>query len=171
MLTKGSIIPNLFCLKLDFGPTHRAIHVPNTHIPETLHSEILRGSVEGIYRETLKLGGLASRVLPGDPSHIVIGIKTVSGGILTERPKPLTRLLWALRGCGVVLCTGGSALALSSTWSILNSVTLAIGILSLKTALDIPGPAKATSRVLIYPRAKDRKGFGLVIIPFKLANQ
>jgi hypothetical protein len=27
------------------------------------------------------------------------------------------------------------------------------------------------SRVLIYPRAKDRKGFGLVIIPFKLANQ
>ena len=29
----------------------------------------------------------------------------------------------------------------------------------------------ATSRVLIYPRAKDGKGFGLVIIPFKLANQ
>ena len=27
------------------------------------------------------------------------------------------------------------------------------------------------SRVLIYPRAKDGKGFGLVIIPFKLANQ
>jgi hypothetical protein len=25
--------------------------------------------------------------------------------------------------------------------------------------------------VLIYPRAKDGKGFGLVIIPFKLANQ
>ena len=28
-----------------------------------------------------------------------------------------------------------------------------------------------TNRVLIYPRAKDGKGFGLVIIPFKLANQ
>ncbi|WP_374502401.1 class I adenylate-forming enzyme family protein [Zoogloea sp.] len=27
------------------------------------------------------------------------------------------------------------------------------------------------NRVLIYPRAKDGKGFGLVIIPFKLANQ
>ena len=30
---------------------------------------------------------------------------------------------------------------------------------------------EALSRVLIYPRAKDGKGFGLVIIPFKLANQ
>lgn len=28
-----------------------------------------------------------------------------------------------------------------------------------------------SSRVLIYPGAKDGKGFGLVIIPFKLANQ
>jgi len=34
-----------------------------------------------------------------------------------------------------------------------------------------PAALVGTSRVLIYPRAKDRKGFGLVIIPFKLANQ
>ena len=30
---------------------------------------------------------------------------------------------------------------------------------------------RGLNRVLIYPRAKDGKGFGLVIIPFKLANQ
>jgi hypothetical protein len=33
------------------------------------------------------------------------------------------------------------------------------------------GGRYTVSRVLIYPRAKDGKGFGLVIIPFKLANQ
>lgn len=44
-------------------------------------------------------------------------------------------------------------------------ITADSGISALKAAAGEP------SRVLIYPGAKDGKGFGLVIIPFKLANQ
>jgi hypothetical protein len=132
---------------MDFGSAHPPVHEPNTHIPDELHAEITQGSVVAIYFETLKLGGLASRVLPGEPKCVVTGIVTQLGELVVGRPKSLTRLFWTFQCGGLTLCVVGGGLVMAATWAFAGMLSFAIGALALKSSFEIPNPARATRRL------------------------
>ncbi len=89
----------------------------------------------------------------------------------------LSWIIWAIAGYTATNLQFSSIMLATSL--VVSVIWVSIHIAELQNELNKAGnkesilltASRELSRVLIYPRAKDGKGFGLVIIPFKLANQ
>lgn len=138
----GCALPHLFCMRLDFGAECPLVQLVDVHVPPLLQTAIKDG-VTAIYREVLEHGSLASRVLPGEPSHLVTGVVSKTGGVVTGQPRALVGLTWGLRGVGLALSLAGTLLVVAGALPLLGMLGFAGGVLALKASCAMPNPHTA----------------------------
>lgn len=142
---EGRKITSLFHLRLNREEAPCARYLHNVHVPLELQNYVDRRAVR-VYSETLKVGGFASRMLPGEPTHLLLGAQAPDGVWAVAVPKVLTRARRYLTLGGLLLGVLGLACL---TFSTLNFVAVATFVVSshlLRTVIDIPTVSESDMR-------------------------
>lgn len=132
---------DLFAATLRRAATSVVTELDWVHIPRNLQPVFAENNVSTIYSEVLDNNRLASRLLPGEPTNIILGVTTKSGEHMTAIPRVLRIARGVLLGSGILLCLGALALLtlqVGGTWA---TVGLAMGALCIREAADIPHKA------------------------------
>ena len=137
-----------FC-RMKLGVGRDIFQLNAVHVPEDLQEPIASGNVLRICSETLKLGGVASRLLPGEPTYLVTGVLNKDGSLKVSLPSSLStarkRLFTGSLGLGVL----GTLLLAVSDWTLLAGLFFMASSHLLRSGVDIP-TAKTATKMLSW---------------------
>lgn len=129
---------NQFNLRVQYRPNGDFQHFIGVYVPETLQTAMQRGDVKGLHMDTLEVKSLASRLLPGGPSYVVLGIRCSNDEELRHVPAAYRTGRLMRHAGGAAACLLGCVLLSATRFAWLGAVALVIGTHALRTARQIP---------------------------------
>ena len=136
--TSSGTIPDLFDVRIEFANGPGLMRFSNVHVPFGFQCYFEANNVAEIQVDTLDERGLASSLLSGKPSHILLAIKTKNAEYVNITP---TKLMKAKKWVTVIaglLCAAGSYLLLPQPIELIACLIFTTGIFLLKAAKNIP---------------------------------
>lgn len=134
---QGDLTPRLWTMGLTYSEESQEV-LAWTHIPLELQDSIDQGDVKHAILSTLKVGGLASRQLQGEPSHVLLAVVTKSGKRVLAVPPVFAQLRDGLRAAGWALMGLGLVLLSQHIAPFSGGVLLTTGSHLLRTAWGVP---------------------------------
>lgn len=135
--TKGARA-NQFNLRMQYRPGGDFQNFIGVYIPENLQPAVLSGDIAGLHIDTLEVNSLASRILPGGPSYVVLGIRSGNGEELRHVPAAYTSARLVRQVFGAAACMLGCGLLASAQFVWCGAFALVIGTHALRSARQIP---------------------------------
>lgn len=135
--TKGALT-NQFNLRLQYRPGGDYQLFIGVYVPEQLQPALLSGDATGLHIDTLEVNSLSSRLLPGWPIYVVLGVRCGDGNESTHIPAAFTTARRRRHIAGLVACVLGCGLLAAEEFLWLGAVALVIGTHVLRTAREIP---------------------------------
>ncbi len=137
---------SLYQLCMRFAP-HPQERLGWVHVPSALQSFLSSNDVKRILHVTIDMGGFASRLLPGQPKHVILAVITQSGQHVFSIPPAFIRMRALLLGAGWGGTVLGVAMLFQSLAPAWGASLLLVGTHALRTAEGIPGARRARSSI------------------------
>jgi len=141
---------SLYQLCMRFGP-HPQERLGWVHVPSVLQSSLNSNDAKRILRVTIDMGGFVSRLLPGQPKHVILAVITQSGQHVFSIPPAFIRMRVLLLGAGGLSIALGVAMLFQSLAPAWGAAFLLVGTHAMRTASIIPGVRRVMT-TLSYPR-------------------
>lgn len=130
--------PDQFNLRIRYRPDGDFQMFAAVHVPHELQPALLSGDIRSLHLDTLEVNGLASRLLPGAPSYLILGVRRRNGEEVTKVPAVLKAALVKRRICGAAACLLGCGLLTQELAPWGAALALVVGTHMLRTARKIP---------------------------------
>lgn len=108
------------------------------HVPEELQPALLNGDVIGLHLDTLEVNSIASRLLPGGPSYVVLGVRCRNGEYIEQVPPAFKAARLKRHILGAAACLLGSGFLAAAVYPLVGGLALVLGTHALRTAREIP---------------------------------